>query len=68
MPTRYRILDTVDLQALHGQRYDIEVSPGFIVLRAVKPGVPSAILAQAIIPRAVKNGQPLPVEVTTTQE
>jgi hypothetical protein len=68
MPTRYRILDTVDLQALHGQRYNIEVSPGFIVLRAVKPSVPSAILAQAIIPRAVKNGQPLPVEVTTTQE
>lgn len=71
MPTRYRLLDAVDMQALHGMKVQIEVSENYVVLIPLKAGAGFTIIAQAIKARGAKeNGHPtddgLPDAVTLT--
>ena len=59
MTTRYRLLDTVDWQALHGTRVLVGAMDDFIILTPLKAGSSPIIIAQAVKPRSKANGQPV---------
>lgn len=40
--TRYRLIPTVDWAALAGQRFELEVSPNYVILKPLKAGAPAA--------------------------